>query len=55
MGDLENLYLSIENGTFKKPLVPAVVKSNKFVEILNKIKCFFNKLINVKDKKDQNI
>ena len=51
----KDLYLSIENGTFKKPLVPAVVKSNKFVEILNKIKCFFNKLINVKDKKVQNI
>lgn len=54
MENLEELYLSIENGTFKKPSIPAVVKNNRFVEILNRIKNFFNKLINAKEKKIQN-
>ena len=44
MDDLEKLYISIENGTFKNSNVPTIVKKNKLVEVLNKIKKFFEKL-----------
>lgn len=45
MDNLEKLYLSIESGKFKNPSVPTVVKKNKFIELLKKIKLFFNKIV----------
>ena len=50
MESLEELYLSIENGTFKKPVVPAIIKKNKFIELLNNIKKLFNKIIGIDEK-----
>lgn len=45
MDSLEKLYLSIESGKFKNPTVPTVVKKNKFIELIKKIKLFFNKIV----------
>ena len=52
--ELEKLYLSIENGTFKNPSIPTVIKKNKFIELLKNIKNYFNQLIgmNKQVKKD---
>ena len=38
MEDLENLYVSIENGTFEKQTVPVIVKKNKIFNIFKAIK-----------------
>lgn len=55
MDNLERLYLSMESGKFKNSAIPTIIKKNNFLELLNKIKLFFNKIIGTNKKYEKEV